>query len=81
MKNKPKVLLGKMKKDVEDYIKSCKHCQLTKRAQYNNQADEVLIHLSRTLGERIDIEHVGPLPASTQGFKYAIDKNFNSNSC
>ena len=31
-----------MKKDIEDYIKSCKDCQLTKRAQYNNQADGVL---------------------------------------
>ena len=62
----------KMKKYIEDYTKSCKDCQLTKRAQYNNQADGVLIHPPRTLGERITIDHVGPFPVSTEGFKYIL---------
>ena len=31
-----------------------------------------MIHPPRTLGERIAIDHVGPLPASTEGFKYIL---------
>ena len=61
-----------MNRDIRDFIKKCKECQLAKRAQYNNKAEGVFIAPPSNFNERILIDHLGPFPLSKQGNMYLL---------
>ena len=61
-----------MNRDVHDFIKKCKECQLARRAQYNNKAVGVFIAPPSNFNDRISIDHLGPFPVSRQGNLYSL---------
>lgn len=56
-------------KDVQTFVRNCKTCQLSKPRGLSKQPMQITSN-SRTIFSTIHIDCVGPLPDSTQGFKY-----------
>ena len=58
-----------MKKDVEFYIKSCYQCQRRQKPSTHNEMHAIV---AKAPFERIGIDFVGPLPATSKGNRYIL---------
>lgn len=58
-----------LRKDVQDYVRNCKICQLRKPMGLSKQPMQIT-STSHTPFSKICIDNVGPLPTNEQGFKY-----------
>lgn len=60
-----------MKKDVQNFIKNCPKCQLTKPAGLHKEPMQIT-STSHSPFQRLAIDVVGPLPVSRQNFQYIL---------
>lgn len=60
-----------MKKDVENYVKSCNICQLTKTGKATRMK-MILVSPAKFPFEKIYLDVVGPLPVTEDGNKYIL---------
>lgn len=58
-----------LRKDVQNYVRNCKTCQLTKPMGLSKQPMQIT-STSRSAFSKICIDNIGPLPDNAQGFKY-----------
>lgn len=58
-----------MRKDVQNYVRNCKICQLTKPKGLSKMPMQIT-STSRSSFSKVHVDNVGPLPDNEQGFKY-----------
>ena len=61
-----------MRKDIKEYIKKCKSCQINKLTRKKTKLDMQITTTSTTPFEKIFLDIVGPLPLSINGNKYLL---------
>lgn len=61
-----------MAKDVENYVKKCKKCQLNKINRHPTKNPMVITTTSKRSFEKIFLDIVGPLPETSQHNKYIL---------
>ena len=62
-----------MRKDIETYTQSCKHCQLHKRVTVHDRVPIKAVMRPQEFGDTLSIDLIGPLePASSKGHKYIL---------
>ena len=71
-KIKEKYIWKNMSKDIRNYIKNCKSCQLNKLTRKKTKAPMEITTTSNRAFEKIFMDIVGPLPLTEYGNKYAL---------
>jgi hypothetical protein len=61
-----------MKKEIEDYVKKCKSCQVNKALGPRNRAPMEITTAAERPFEKCALDIIGPLPESTKGNKYVL---------
>jgi transposase InsO family protein len=62
----------KMRREVEDYVKQCKSCQVNKILTPKNKAPMQITTTAERPFEKCYLDVVGPLPVTLQGNKYIL---------
>lgn len=61
-----------MKKDVQDFIKKCRDCQLKKLTRIKTKQPMIITDTPETAFDKISMDIVGPLPVTPQGHLYIL---------
>jgi hypothetical protein len=62
----------KMRREVEDYVKQCKSCQVNKTLTPQNKAPMQITTMAEHPFEKCYLDAVGPLPVTLWGNKYIL---------